>query len=177
MSNRFTDRRLYAFRCATAACLAYEVASLIGLQHPVWAPISALVVSQETVEDTVASIRGRTLGTLTGAAVALLVSGLASRAGLPMLLQVAIAVAFCAAITIGRAHMRVALWTCPLVLAAASSGPARTLVAASRASEVILGAVIGGLVAALFRILHRRCAKRPSTAPKATGPARTQVRT
>ena len=36
----------FVLRCSAAASLAYGLATLIGFQHPVWAPIEALVVSQ-----------------------------------------------------------------------------------------------------------------------------------
>src|SRR4030088_684490 len=60
------DRSRFVIRCATAASLAYELARLVGLQHPVWAPISALIVSQESVAATPDSIHGRLVGRFIG---------------------------------------------------------------------------------------------------------------
>lgn len=135
----------FVIRCALAASLAYGVATGVGLPQPVWAPMSALVVSQERVSATLASIYGRFIGTLIGVAVALLVSWVSGLVGLPVAIQIAIAVALCAVVAMGRPAIRVCLWTCPLVLITAPSGPAPDIVALFRGSEVVLGAVVGGL--------------------------------
>src|SRR6202034_2087593 len=64
--------RFVAFivRCAAAATCAYGAAILTGLPHPVWAAISALVVSQERLGQTGASLLWRIAGTLIGLCVA-----------------------------------------------------------------------------------------------------------
>src|ERR1700735_3820994 len=64
--------RFVAFivRCAAAATCAYGAAILTGLPHPVWAAISALVVSQERLGETGASLLWRIAGTLIGLCVA-----------------------------------------------------------------------------------------------------------
>lgn len=139
------DRSRFVIRCATAASLAYELARLVGLQHPVWAPISALIVSQESVTATLDSIHGRFVGTFIGLAVALLVNSVGRKLGIPLVLQMGIGVALCASAAMGRPLIRVCLWTCPLILVAAATGPAPALVAVMRASEVVLGAVVGGV--------------------------------
>jgi uncharacterized membrane protein YccC len=139
------DRGRFVIRCATAASLAYGLATLAGLQHPVWAPVSALIVSQESVTATIASIHGRFVGTFIGIAVALLVNSVGRMVGLPLALQIGLGVALCATTAMGRPTIRVCLWTCPLVLVTAASSPAPALVAVMRGSEVILGAVVGGV--------------------------------
>lgn len=138
------DRSRFIIRCAAAASLAYELARLVGLQHPVWAPISALIVSQESVTATLDSIQGRFVGTFIGLAVALLVNAVGRRIGVPLVLQIGVGVAICASAAMGRPAIRVSLWTCPLILVTAASGPATALVALFRATEVVLGAVVGG---------------------------------
>jgi uncharacterized membrane protein YccC len=139
------ERSRFVIRCATAASLAYGLATFVGLQHPVWAPISALIVSQESVTATIASVHGRFVGTLIGVAIALLVNSVGRMVELPLMLQIGIGVALCAIATNGRPAIRVCLWTCPLVLVTAASGPEPALVAVIRGSEVILGAVVGGV--------------------------------
>jgi uncharacterized membrane protein YccC len=139
------DRSRFVIRCATAASLAYELARLVGLQHPVWAPISALIVSQESVTATLDSIHGRFVGTFIGLAIALLVNSVGRRIGIPLGLQIGTGVALCASAAMGRPLIRVCLWTCPLILVTAATGPAPALVAVMRASEVVLGAVVGGV--------------------------------
>jgi hypothetical protein len=42
----------FVVRCSGAATLAYLAATLVSLPHPVWATMSALVVSQEKLHDT-----------------------------------------------------------------------------------------------------------------------------
>ncbi|MGY4330770.1 putative membrane protein YccC [Bradyrhizobium sp. LB7.2] len=139
-----SERSRFVIRCATSASLAYGLATLVGLQHPLWAPVSALIVSQEDVTATIASIRGRFVGTLIGVSVALLVNSIGRMIALPLVLQIAIGVAICAAAAMGRPLVRVCLWTCPLVLITAASGPAPAVVALTRGSEVVLGALVGG---------------------------------
>ncbi len=48
----------FILRCSAAASVAYGLATLVGLQHPVWAPIEALIVSQESMGETLDSIYG-----------------------------------------------------------------------------------------------------------------------
>jgi uncharacterized membrane protein YccC len=139
------ERGRFVIRCSAAASFAYGLATLVGLQHPVWAPISALIVSQESVTATIASVHGRFVGTLIGAAVALLVNSVGRMIGLPLVLQIAIGVALCATAAMGRPTIRACLWTCPLILVTAASGPDPVLVAIIRGSEVVLGAVVGGV--------------------------------
>jgi uncharacterized membrane protein YccC len=136
----------FVLRCSLAASLTYELAAFVGLQHPVWAPVEALVVSQETMTETLDSIRERLLGTLIGVAVALFVGVLGSAIGLPLILQIAMSVAACAAATSIRPTIRVCLWTCPLLLVAATSPGTPELVGLIRVSQVLLGAMVGGMM-------------------------------
>jgi uncharacterized membrane protein YccC len=133
-------------RCAVAGSLAYIVADYIGLHHAVWAPISALAVSQENITATLSSAGGRFVGTLLGAVVALFVHWLGELVNAPLVLQIAAAVAICATYAVGRPALRVCLWTCPLVLVTAPSAGGPDIIAVLRSSEVILGAIVGGFV-------------------------------
>jgi uncharacterized membrane protein YccC len=155
------ERGFYVLRCAAAAAIAYQLAVLVGLPHPVWAPMSALVVSQGTATATLQSIWHRCLGTLAGAAAALLISWLGGFVGMGVTLQVAMAVALCATIAIEEPQLRVCLWTCPLLLTSGVAGPAAALVATSRVVEVILGAAVGGLLAAVSELLQARLCRAP----------------
>ena len=136
----------FIFRCAVAGSLAYLVADHIGLHHAIWAPISALVVSQEDIAGTLSSVQGRVVGTLFGAAVALFVHWLGALVNAPLVFQLAAAVALCAPYAAARPRSRVCLWTCPLVLITASSTGTQDIIAVFRSSEVVLGAIVGGLV-------------------------------
>jgi uncharacterized membrane protein YccC len=128
-----------------AASVAYGLATLVGFQHPVWAPIEALIVSQESIGETFDSIHERLVGTLIGVAVALLVGIFGRMIGLPLILQIAISVTVCAVATSRRPTMRVCLWTCPLVLVMAPSLGTPELVGVIRVSQVLLGAIVGGM--------------------------------
>jgi hypothetical protein len=135
----------FVLRCSAAASLAYGLATLIGFQHPVWAPIEALVVSQESIGDTLDSIYGRLLGTLIGVVAALLAGIFGRMGGLPLMLQIALSVTVCALATFGRPTIRVCLWTCPLILVTAPSLDTTELAGLIRVSQVLLGAMVGGI--------------------------------
>jgi uncharacterized membrane protein YccC len=135
----------FVLRCSAAAALAYGVATLVGFQHPVWAPIEALVVSQESIGDTLDSIYGRLIGTLIGVVVALLAGIFGRMGGLPLMLQIALSVTVCALTTFGRPTIRVCLWTCPLILVTAPSLGTTELAGMIRVSQVLLGAMVGGI--------------------------------
>ena len=135
----------FVLRCSTAASLAYGLATLVGLQNSVWVPISALIVSQESVGATLDSIRARSVGTMIGVVVAVSVEFFGRMTGLPLMLQIALGVGVCAVAASGRPTIRACLWTCPLILVTASSLGTPGFVGLIRASEVVLGAIIGGV--------------------------------
>jgi hypothetical protein len=136
----------FVLRCSVAASVAYGLATFVGVQHPVWAPIEALIVSQESMGETLDSIRGRLVGTLFGVVVALFVGMIGRMIGLPLMLQIAVSVTVCAAATLGRPMIRVCLWTCPLLLITAPSLGTPEVVGMIRVFQVLLGAIVGGMV-------------------------------
>lgn len=144
-------RGRYAVRCAVVAALAYIVAQHIGLAHSVWAPISALVVSQENVRATLSSMVWRVVGTVLGVVVALLVHWLCDWGGVPLVLQIAIAVGVCGVFSAFYPTIRVSLWTCPLILVGTGPAPGvgspdvMEINALLRGVEVVLGVLVGGL--------------------------------
>ncbi|HVI88977.1 MAG TPA: FUSC family protein [Dongiaceae bacterium] len=137
-------------RCSGAGTAAYVLAVALGLPESVWAAMSALIVSQERLHETRSSLTGRVLGTLLGIMVTVVVSTVAAHTRASTALQMAIAVAICALVTREFPKLRVAMWTCPIVLLTAqSSVPIATAPIAAaalyRGGEVILGAVVGWL--------------------------------
>jgi hypothetical protein len=54
-------------------------------------------------------------------------------------------VAICALVVIKLPKLRVAMWTCPIILLTAEPSVPIIMVALYRASEVILGAFVGGV--------------------------------
>ncbi|EJL50721.1 putative membrane protein [Rhizobium sp. CF122] len=143
MKQKIVRALAFIARCSAAATAAYELASLLGLTGSVWAAMSAVIVSQERLHETHSSIRGRILGTLLGIAVTIVVNEVASRAAAAVALQMAISVAICALIAREFPALRVAMWTCPIVLLAVQPSVPIVVVALYRGSEVILGALVG----------------------------------
>ena len=162
LTNSSTDtaqRLAFAARCAASGALAYLLARTVGLPHPVWASMSSLIVSQESVEATRRSIVGRIAGTVVGAVVAVLVGEVSNRAGIDPAVQIAMAVGLCALFAKGRPSLRVSLWTCPVVLLTATTEASVEYTGWMRGSEVILGALTGGLIhgieQAMIHVAHR----------------------
>ncbi len=134
MSLREIERRLgFAGRCAVSGAGAYLLAAGIGLPHPVWASVSSLIVSQESLDATRHSVIGRVIGTIAGAIVAILVCELGHRIGL-------------GTAVIDRPSIRVSLWTCPVVLLTITPGLSVEHAGLMRSCEVIIGAFTGGLL-------------------------------
>ena len=128
----------FVIRCSGAAMTAYELATLLALPGAVWAAISAVIVSQEKLHDTRSSLAERILGTMIGIAVSVAVSAMASRAQAAVAIQMAAAVAICALVTRRFPKLRVAMYTCQIVLLNADPSVPVALIAL-----VILGAIMG----------------------------------
>jgi len=136
----------FILRCILSATLSCWLSSALGLDHIIWAAMSALIVSQENFEATRRHVGGRIAGTCIGAAVALLIHQLLIPFHPTQVTEIALAVGICASIAWGRPVLRVCLWTCPLILLMTSSLETPGLTAWSRTVEVFLGALIGGLL-------------------------------
>jgi uncharacterized membrane protein YccC len=133
----------FILRCSGAATVGYELASALGLHEALWAAMSAVIVSQEHLHETRSTLVGRILGTLLGICVTVGVSEAASRIAAPTAVQMAVAVGICALIVREFPTLRVAMWTCPLILLTAQPSTSIVLVALRRGSEVLLGAIVG----------------------------------
>jgi uncharacterized membrane protein YgaE (UPF0421/DUF939 family) len=136
----------FVLRCTAAATLAYLSASAIGLPHPLWACIFALIASQDKIAATFTTIGGRAIGTIIGVIVVVAVGTVMNRFGLDMILQMAVAVAICAVFAWKRPAIQLCLWTPPIVLMSMIPGESIASVGFYRGSEVILGGLIGGLL-------------------------------
>jgi uncharacterized membrane protein YccC len=133
----------FVVRCSGAATAAYELASGLGLAQATWAAMSALIVSQERLHETRTFLTGRILGTVAGAAVTIAVSEITSRAAASIAVQLTLSVAICALLVREFPNLRVAMWTCPIILLPAQAATPIMLAAISRGGEVILGALVG----------------------------------
>jgi uncharacterized membrane protein YccC len=137
----------FVVRCALAAVVAYKVAALLGLSMPVWASISALVVSQERWHETRASLHERIQGTLLGVGISLAVNFLSTPLHIPPLMQLLVAVALCATIARVDRGLRVSMWTCPLVLMSGKLGGQFVLTTGLyRAVEIVVGCLVAALI-------------------------------
>jgi uncharacterized membrane protein YccC len=145
MAYRSIRAIAFVFRCAGAATAALELASVLGLPESLWAAMSAVVVSQEHLHETRSSLAGRILGTLLGVGVTVAVGKFASWTATSTVVQMTIAVGICALVVLKLPKLRVAMWTCPIILLTAEPSVPITMVALCRASEVILGAFVGGV--------------------------------
>lgn len=153
----------FVFRCAAAVSLATWLSDAVGMDHTVWAAMSALIVTHESFNSTRAQVAGRIAGTAIGALVALGFHFVGYKLGFGEISQIALAVSVCALIASGRPTLRVCLWTCPLVLLTGSEGASAEYTAGMRTLEVLLGAVVGGLMHWLeVAVLHRWQADGPS---------------
>ncbi|WP_107341360.1 FUSC family protein [Agrobacterium pusense] len=75
MTSAITERDIaFVLRCSAAATLSYALASSCGLVHPVWASISGIIVSQDTLDQTKSAVLWRFVGTLVRIVVAVAVN-------------------------------------------------------------------------------------------------------
>jgi len=133
----------YVLRCSGAATLAYLLAVHAGLPFPEWAAMSSVIVSQDVLRQTSAKLATWILGTTVGIAVALSVDAWLTEPAVSQPVRVALAVGLCALITQLQRGLRVSMWTAPLVLLTARPGAPISLIALNRASELMLGALLG----------------------------------
>lgn len=159
----------FVFRCVAAVSLATWLSDAVGMDHTVWAAMSALIVTHESFSSTRAQVSGRIAGTVIGALVALGFHFVGNLAGFGEIAQIALAVCVCALIASGRPTLRVCLWTCPLVLLTGAEGVSAEYTAAMRTLEVLLGALVGGTMHWLEVIVLRRWQAEPQAAADAGG--------
>ena len=134
----------FVLRCTAAAVVAAVLAAGLGLNHPVWACVSALVVSQDRIGDTHRALGWRVAATLIGLVVALF-SAMVLPAG-SVELRLALAVGIAASITRWRPETRVCMWTAVIVLTTVPPGGTVFQTGWDRAQEVLLGALIGAIL-------------------------------
>lgn len=158
MRSRRTQLAL-AIRVTVAAAAAYAVATALHLLLPLWAVLTALIVTQMSVGRSLKATRDYMLGTIGGAvyggAIAVLLP-YSSEAGLLALLVLAVApLALIAAI---HPSLSAATVTAAIVLLVPTMHHADPLASAiDRVSEVSVGAVTGLLVS--FVVLPSRAVR------------------
>jgi uncharacterized membrane protein YccC len=104
--------------------------------------MSAIIVSQDRLNDTRSSIAARVAGTIIGAAISITIGALGARIDASSAIAMAASVAVAASVAYRFPSLRVAMWTCPIVLLTGEPSEPLLVVAAHRAAEVTLGAAI-----------------------------------
>lgn len=147
MQQRVTVNDIaYVVRCSGAATIAYMLAaSVFGLVHPVWAAVSAIIVSQERLFQTRNAMLWRFAGTIVGVSVAVAAGTLATSFGWDIAFQMGASVAISAALVRRWPDLRVAMWTAPIVFLSHDSATSLLMSGYARGSEVILGGIVGAV--------------------------------
>lgn len=141
----------FVARCAGAAVLALLIATWMGLDHPVWATVSALVVSQDRLGDTRRTLGWRLVATAVGIGVAIAVGSVLAGTGPAVTLGVV--VALCAALTRWRADLRLSMWTAAIVLLTVSPGQSIADAGVARGLEVLIGGLVGAALHQLAEVV------------------------
>jgi uncharacterized membrane protein YccC len=159
----------FVLRCSAAATLSYLLARALGLSFPVWASTSALVVSQERLEETRSTLLWRLAGTVIGIGLAVANGSLLALLSIGVAAQIACSVALCAALVHRWPSLRVSMWTVPIVYF--SHAPGETLAGSGlwRGAEVVLGGLTGVLLHGLANFVMTALAAQRQVHAKAGG--------
>ena len=158
----------FVARCSGSATLAYMLAGALGVPHPVWAAMTAiLVVSQESLGETRTAVAWRVAGTIIGIWVAIIVVAAAPLVGAGPTAEIAVSVAICAVIARRYPPVRVCMWTSPIIFLIVDPNVPAFMVGIYRAAEVILGGLVGAAVHTVIEAVTGRLAAKPAgdTAP------------
>jgi uncharacterized membrane protein YccC len=136
-------------RLLGACALATSSAKAFGLKEPYWALITAVIVTQPLLDETLSAARIRIVGTLIGAATGCLVLGLAPH-GMPRQVLFWCAMVPLAVLTAIRQSLRLSCITLAVVVLIPSDGPVfqRPM---DRVLGILLGAAASIVVTALVR--------------------------
>lgn len=157
LPDRLFRDAAFVLRCSGAAALSYLLATSAGLPRPVWAAMSAIIVSQERLEETRGATFARLLGTIIGIVVAVAIGSLMAPLGAGIAVQMTLAVALCAVIARRWSRLRVCMWTTPIVfLTPVADLPSAFLaVGLDRGLEVTVGGLTAVLLHAVMEVVLR----------------------
>lgn len=144
MKNNRRLRFIFAVRCFIAVWVSYVIAEAVGLPFPAWAPVSAIVVSQEQLEETRTFLIRRVIGTICGVFISVALNALATPCGMGIAAQAACSVAICALLVHKYPSFRTSMVTAPIVLLTAAPTDPMYMVGLYRGSEVMIGSLAGG---------------------------------
>lgn len=146
-----------ALQMGAGAGAALYLATALGLPHPYWSVISAIVVIQASVGGGVLTVaRDRAIGTVTGAVIGAAVAftrpeGLAGLAG-----AIALATAVLAFFGAGRPWLKVAPVTAAIVIAGGAGPDGPASLAVDRVLEILVGSGVGVVSILLLFPRHAR---------------------
>ena len=138
-----------AVRLVAACALAFGGGAGVGLKERYWAIVTAIVVTQPALSDTLASCRDRVVGTLVGAALGFAVLELAKH-GVPPAPMFWVALLPLALLIAMRPSLRLSAVTLVVVVLVPGAGTpfVRPF---DRVIEILLGTIAAIIVAAVFR--------------------------
>jgi len=144
------SRAWQTLRILAACVLAYGFAKLFGLKEEYWGLITAIVVTQPALDDTLRASRNRIFGTLIGAAVGFVVLE-AVQHGLPSQLLFWLALVPLALLTAIRQDLRLSCITLIVVVLIPSAGPPF-----ERPIDRVLGILVGTMGSVIAAALIRQ---------------------
>ncbi|PZU55132.1 MAG: hypothetical protein DI552_11925 [Brevundimonas sp.] len=157
LSPRRAAEARAALQMAAGAGAALYLATALGLPHPYWSVISAIVVIQASVGGGVLTVaRDRAIGTATGAVLGAAVAfirpeGMAGLAG-----AIALATAILAFFGAGRPWLKVAPVTAAIVIAGGAGPDGPASLALDRMLEILVGSGVGVVSILLLFPRHAR---------------------
>lgn len=133
----------FVARQAAVAASAYVLARWLGMQHPEWAVITGVIVSQDQLAQTRTVTVDRMLGSFLGVAIAIAVSTVIALLGGDSAVQVACAVAIAASVARRHPSLRICMWTCPIVILTSRPNIPVYWAGLWRGSEIAVGGAVG----------------------------------
>ena len=137
-------------RVALASVMAFGLASVAQLPYPYIAVVSAVIVIQTYVADTLRMALYRVSGTIIGCLLSLAALWLLPPGGMYAALGLFVAVFLCAFLISWTSHFRMAAITVAIVYVAGLSETAHTTFALERTLEIVIGVVCALLVSVGF---------------------------
>jgi len=142
---------------AVGAVAAFYLATALGLPHPYWSVISAIVVIQTSVGGGVLTVaRDRAAGTVAGAVVGGAVAFVRPEGLTAMLTALALSTAALAFFAAGRPWLKIAPVTAAIVIAGGAGPEGPASLALDRVMEILAGSGVGVLAILMLFPHHAR---------------------
>lgn len=146
-----------ALQMAVGAVVAFYLATGLGLPHPYWSVISAIVVIQTSVGGGVVTVaRDRAVGTIAGAVVGGAVAFVRPEGIESMVLALAVSTAGLAFFAAGRPWLKIAPVTAAIVIAGGAGPEGPASLALDRVMEILTGSAVGVMAILLLFPRHAR---------------------